>query len=95
MIGYVFTAFAILVSLAGLIYQRASYNRDKIKDAEKMGALMQRVETMKEDISKNTAIEAKISALSENVVKLTENVRALTDQMAEIKTDIRDIKNGK
>lgn len=88
------TLIAVIVSVGGLIYQRASYNRDKIHDAEKTGALLQKVENMKEELEKTTAIEIRLASLSENLVKLAENVKALTAQVAEIKCDIKDLKNG-
>lgn len=64
---------AVLVGLTALI----AFYDSKIKDAEKMGALKQRVEQMEKDNCKAETTKDKLDALILAVGQLTQQVRGL------------------
>lgn len=85
---------SIISALACLTTVAAFYN-GKIKDAEKMGALKQRVCELEKQQEENKATKADINALLLAVGKLTGQVESLQKAVDELKNDMKCIERRK
>jgi septal ring factor EnvC (AmiA/AmiB activator) len=82
-----------VVSLLGVIAAFITLNNAKITEAEKRGALIERVKQLesKQDEAKET--RDKIDKMSEAIAKLTEQVSNLTDRVKEISEDVKKLRD--
>lgn len=83
---------AILGALVSLVTIAAFYN-SKIKDAERMGALKQRVDQLEKDNCKSESTKDKLDALILAVGKLTEKVDGLEKRFDD--REIRERSDGR
>ena len=89
-------SYEMIISIVGLlvgICALAAFFDSKIKDAEKMGALKQRVEQLEKDNCKSESTKDKLDALILAVGKLTEKVDGLEKRFDD--REERDRSDGK
>lgn len=85
---------SIISALACLTTVGAYYN-GKIKDAEKMGALKQRVCELEKQQEENKATKSDINSLLIAVGKMTGQIESLQKAVDELKNDMRCIERRK
>jgi len=88
------TIVSIVGFLVGLV-ALVSYYDGKMKDAEKMGALKNRVEQLEKQQLKNEATVEDINAVMVAIGKITEKIENIQRDVDELKKDIKCIERRK
>ena len=84
-----------IISALACIATIAAYYNGKIKDAEKMGALKQRVCELEKQQEENKATKSDINALLIAVGKMTGQIESLQKAVDELKNDMKCIERRK
>lgn len=84
-----------LSAIIGCLITIAIYYNSKMKDAEKMGALKNRVEQLENQQVKNEASKEDINALLIAVGKMTGQIENLQKAVDELKNDMKCIERRK
>jgi len=85
----------VIIGAIASITTVASFYNTKLKDAEKMGALKQRVLQLEEDQLKNEATKADINTILIAIGKITAQIEGLQRSVEELKVDMKCIERNK
>jgi len=91
----IFTMIAACLGVLVSLVTLASYYNGKIKDAEKMGALKQRVCELEKQQEENKATKSDINSLLIAVGKMTGQIESLQKAVDELKNDMKCIERRK